>query len=558
MSLAQLLFRKYTPVQRFIVVALLMLAVAAVTLLVWATGGIKYVYSHSMYIPIAIAGTVFGYKGAIVFALVGGLALGPFMPISTETMEMQKTINWMYRCFYFLAVGLLSGLAIDTSRRYIRRLERMTNHDPVTDLPNCKALIERLNFLRTKSRTHQPYKRGFLVICSIDNSMELRSAFGFTVIDSIIEDYAHSLAAMPKYRPELYRIHANQIAGLFHQIEDEQIDDLMSTCLATVKENANFGDLWVYVERHLGGVRLNGNEPDPIKTIQHGEIAIARASERMLDSFIYTPEVGEDISKHLALMADVSDSIDRGDFVMHYQPKINLSNNTIIGAEALIRWHHPTIGWIPPNQFIPFAERSTLILKISEFVLHEVIRQTAAWQQQGIYIKVAINITGHDLLRPGFSQMLFDLLQHYHVDGSFIELEITEGTLIEDMDDLIVKLLKLSKAKITVSIDDFGTGYSSLQYLYKLPVSLLKIDQIFVKNLPDDQGAANICAAAIVLAHKMGIKVLAEGIESKQHLRSLRELGCDYGQGYLICKPKSADDFINWYQDYMSDEQSVG
>lgn len=556
MNIGNYLFRKYTEPQRIVLVIVLMLAVAGVTALVWLTGGIKYVYSHSMYIPIALAGIIFGYRGGIIVGLIGGVALGPWMPINTDTMEMQETINWLYRTFYFVSVGVLAGLSSDTSRRYIERLRQLARRDSVSKLPNRKALLECLEKLRTTRGMSQ--SNHFLVTCSIDNGMALRSAFGFTVIDAIIESYAKALQEMPQHTPEVFRIHAGQLAALFPNINTEDTEVLMNECLATLRENANFQKLSVYVNRHLGGVLLNDSSIEPTTTLQHAEIAIARANDKMTDSFIYTEEVSENISKQLALMADVTEGIERGDFLMHYQPKVELANGKAYGVEALIRWHHPEKGWIRPDEFIPSAEHSTLILKISEFVLREVIRQTSVWQKQGIYLQVAINVTGHDLLQPGFSQMLFDLLKEYEVDGNWIEIEITEGTLIEDIDDVVAELLKLAKAKITVSIDDFGTGYSSLQYLYKLPISLLKIDQVFVKTVPEDDGASHICAAAIVLAQKMGIKSLAEGVETEANLAYLRELGCDYGQGYLFCKPLGADEFVEWYRSHQNHEQQLG
>lgn len=183
-------------------------------------------------------------------------------------------------------------------------------------------------------------------------------------------------------------------------------------------------------------------------------------------------------------------------------------------------------------------------------MLREVIRQVHQWQKQGLKLQVAINVSGHDLLQPNFSTMLLELLKEYDVSGEYIELEITEGSLIQDIDEVIAELLKLTRAKITVSIDDFGTGYSSLQYLYKLPISLLKIDQVFVKNLPEDKGASHIITAAVVLAQKLNIYSLAEGIENQSSLDYLCKLGCDYGQGYFFSKPLSADDFVQWYKSY--------
>lgn len=542
------LLRNASLSRRMLFVCSLLIAVAAIALLVWHTGGIKYVYSHTMYIPIVLAGTLLGYRGGLLIALVGGLALGPWMPINTSTLEMQAPLNWIFRTCAFAAVGVLAGFASDTGRRYVEHLRVIARRDPISKLPNRKALLEQLaKYMRQENYCTQR-RTPFLVTCNIDNSMALRSAFGFEVIDDIIRTYADNLSRMERYPLQVYRTHATQLSILVEDIGMSDIERLIQDCLATITETVRYGSLTIYVSRHISGVRLDASEQDPSETLKHAEIAIARANERLTDSFIYTPEVSENISKQLALMAEVSEAIERGELLMYYQPKVDLKNQQVIGAEALIRWHHPERGWIRPDEFIPDAEHSTLILRISEFVLREVVQQVQQWQQQGIIIPISINVTGHDLLQPGFSQTMFRLLEEFQVDGSAIELEITEGTLIQDIDEVVSELLRLTRAKITVSIDDFGTGYSSLQYLYRLPISLLKIDQVFVKHLPEDEGASHICSAAVALAQKMGIKALAEGVETQRNLDYLVELGCDYGQGYFFSKPLSADDFSAWYQ----------
>lgn len=551
MTLYNFFYRTRSQPQHILVLFVLMAMVVAVTLVVWQTGGIKYVFSHSMYIPIALAGIIFGYKGGIFFGLTGGVALGPWMPIDTVTMELQQTLNWVYRTLFFLCIGILAGLSSDLNRRFIRKSQEESRMNPVSKLPNRKALLERLEQVvkRPKSRSK---KEGnyFLVTCCIDNDMALRSAFGFAIIDTIIGVYADKLKTMSNYTPEVFHIYTGQVAALFPAVRDKDAETLMKACETTLTDSAKFQDFSVYVNRHLAGVRIDSTEKEPSAILQHAEIATACANENMVESFIYQSAISEGISEQLELMADLAHSIEQGHFSMHYQPKLHLSTGEVIGVEALIRWQHPTKGWISPASFIPIAERTTLILKISTFVLEEVIQQISVWQRDGLNLQVAINVSTHDLLQHGFCKTLFELLQKYDVPGELIELEITEGKLIKNIDAMTAKLLKLTKAKITVSIDDFGTGYSSLQYLYQLPISLLKIDQVFVRNLPADEGATHIVCAALVLSQKMGIKCLAEGIENAEILEYLRTLGCDYGQGYLFCKPLAPEDFVHWHKSY--------
>jgi EAL domain-containing protein (putative c-di-GMP-specific phosphodiesterase class I) len=216
-------------------------------------------------------------------------------------------------------------------------------------------------------------------------------------------------------------------------------------------------------------------------------------------------------------------------------------------VEALIRWNHPVRGPLPPEAFMPRVEQSTLVQVITEFALEQAIAQMALWRQDGIEIPVAVNISTRNLLQPRFAEQVAGLLDHYQFSGESLELEITEGALMMDMERTIEELLRMTELNIIISIDDFGTGYSSLQYLHRLPISLIKIDQSFVRRLPDDKGAVSIVRAAVILAHQMGIKVIAEGVESPAIYRFLKEIGCDLAQGFLLSRPLPPEAFAAWY-----------
>ena len=185
---------------------------------------------------------------------------------------------------------------------------------------------------------------------------------------------------------------------------------------------------------------------------------------------------------------------------------------------------------------------------ITEFALEEAIAQLAQWQKEGIDVTIAVNISTHNLLQSNFTDFIVRLLSQHRVSGEFLELEITEGALMMDVERTIDELRRLSDLKIIISIDDFGTGYSSLKYLHQLPISLIKIDQSFVQRLPSDKGAAYILEASVMLAHNMGIKAIAEGVENKEVYDFLHDLGCDMAQGYLISRPMAAKDFETWYR----------
>lgn len=210
-----------------------------------------------------------------------------------------------------------------------------------------------------------------------------------------------------------------------------------------------------------------------------------------------------------------------------------------------------TAGEIQPNIFIPSAEHSTLINLITKFALEQAIMQIAKWHREGIDISIAVNVSPQNLMQPGFSETILSLLKKHDVSGEMLELEITERGLMMDMERTIRELNRLVGSKLIISIDDFGTGYSSLQYLHRLPISLIKIDQSFARKLPQDKGAAYIVDAAVTLAHKMGIKALAEGVENQEIFDYLAAIDCDLAQGYLISPPLPTEVFHQWLSERL-------
>jgi EAL domain-containing protein (putative c-di-GMP-specific phosphodiesterase class I) len=212
-----------------------------------------------------------------------------------------------------------------------------------------------------------------------------------------------------------------------------------------------------------------------------------------------------------------------------------------------MRWHHPEHGNIPPDVFIPLAEQSTLIHSITEFALEQAMRQVVEWRQHGINLPIAVNVSPRNLLHPGFPDLVRRILARHGLQGESLELEVTERALMVDMARAIEVLTDLAATSVCISIDDFGTGFSSLQYLYRLPISYIKIDQSFVRSSLADTRAGHILEAAISLAHKMGIKAIAEGVEDEKVCNLLETLSCDIAQGYMISRPLSADKFRDWY-----------
>lgn len=528
----------------------IIIAIALVTYLVWQTGGIKFVYSHTMYIPILAAGLIFGWAGGILVGLIAGIAMGPWMPIDTITGEMQQPINWMYRMGYFVLIGGLSGIVNDSLRRYIDYLRWLALHDLETKLPNRKLLLEdirSLNSNRVLQRTSR--NRSLLVVVSIDNVKQLQGAFGFRVIDQIIQVYSKLLQQHFGKKVTLYRTDSNQIAVLKNSCGGD-FEAAQKQLLVLLKSTVSFDSYAVYVSTHAGVISISSAHETPETYLQQAEIALAHAYATQQDCVRYSSAIELTAQRSITLLGDLQDALRARHLTMHYQPKIDLKSNSVCGVEALIRWKHPMYGDIPPSDFIPQAEQSTLILQVTEYVISQVTQQIMDWKAQGVEVPVAINISSHDLMAKDFGAKLLAELERCEIAGKMIEIELTEGSLINDLAQTQTELLRLSKAKIIISVDDFGTGYSSLQYLHRLPISVIKIDRSFIRNLPNANGGRYIVDAAVTLAKNMGIKTIAEGVESASATAYLRKIGCDSVQGFYYSEALPADKFVEWYRNY--------
>lgn len=524
------------------IVAVAML-VACVTALVYITGGSRYVYSHSMYVPVVAAGFLFGVRGGVLAALAGGLALGPWMPIETATGEMQKPLNWLYRTGFFVLIGTFSGAASDAVRRHIERLETSARCDENTRLPNRRALIAELRSSRCGAT-----RRGVLVIFGVENSSELASAFGLDILDDVARQMASRLADVLPQGQTPYRIEGDKLAVLFDHVEGRSGEDEPFERLAKIfRDPFVAGDLSLHADVRMGCTVFDTGTDAPADVLRRAHAALTSANRRAVDFTVFATERHGDVRENLQRLGELREALAERRLTMHYQPKIDLASGTVHGVEALMRWHHPRHGDIPPGQFIPRAEMSTLIDPLTDFAIDTALAQLRLWNEHGVKLTMAVNISTRNLLQPRFAERVMGTLTRHGLSPDRLELEVTEGALMVDFDATMAELCKLSGMNIVLSIDDFGTGYSSLQYLNDLPVTVLKIDQTFVRKLPDDSGAAHIVEAAVDLSHRLELRVVAEGVESRETFDFLREIGCDFAQGYHICRPASAEAFGEWY-----------
>jgi diguanylate cyclase (GGDEF)-like protein len=288
----------------------------------------------------------------------------------------------------------------------------------------------------------------------------------------------------------------------------------------------------------------HGDHPDQL--LRRAEVAmyVAKAARAPFES--YSPTQDTYSTDRLALVADLRKAIDEGTLALAYQPMIDLSRGAIVGVEALLRWTHPTQGPIGPDVFIPLAENSGLIGRITTYVLEAAAGQAHAWHDAGLNLTVSVNLSVRDLQRPGLASAVADALQRHGVPADRLRLEITEGSVMDQPDRALATLQELAAVGVGLSVDDFGTGYSSLAYLQRLPVNELKIDRSFVLGLAESSSDGEIVRSTVGLGHNLGLSIVAEGVEDESSLTFLREVGCDIAQGFFIAKPMPAESIAEW------------
>lgn len=517
--------------------------------LVLNTGGIKFVFAHSMYVPIIFAGVIFGVRGSVLAAVIGGFILGPFVPLDTMTGELQSTLNWIYRIGFFALIGIAAGLASDGIKDYIVRLRWTSRHDATSKLPNYLALIEDMENLKISEKQTKHSFNHCLIIISLMNSEEITSNFGMSALNRIVLQMSERVKLDTPADTVVYRTRNDQLCLLLEEKKNLNMKSFCKGLHRVFQEPFLSNDLQLHGDVQLGVVRFQGIDQPPSYYIQKAASAVSEAKNASAPNIVLLNQASEEsVFENIELLGYLKEALDNRQLQMHYQPKIDLSSGRMFSVEALMRWKHPKLGNISPDKFIPRAERSTLIDRLTEFAIDESLREVLRWKKAGVNIKIAVNISVQNLTQSGFVFQVMSQLQEHGLSGAHLEFELTENSLMHDIDRAVVVLTKLSKLGITLSIDDFGTGYSSLQYLQKLPISLIKIDKSFVFDLARDEGNKHIVDASTNLAHRLKFKVVAEGVEDKESLDFLRSIGCDYAQGYLISRPLSANDLVAWYK----------
>lgn len=427
------------------------------------------------------------------------------------------------------------------------QLERLAHHDPLTELPNRLLFNARLSHALEHSR--RANQRLALLFIDLDRFKHINDSFGHGVGDELLRQVAGRLTGCMREEDTVARIGGDEFIVLL-----ESIGEPTHVVVAAEKIIDNFAlpfqlqEREVFISPSIGISIYPRDGSDCGSLLRNADTAMYRAKEAGRNGFaFYTEEMTAQAVQRVLLESNLRKALERDELLLYYQPQLDMESGKLIGAEALLRWQQPEMGLIPPDRFIPLAEENGLILPIGEWVLHTACRQAKRWLEQGLaFGRMSVNIARPQIQRGDLVRLVEQVLRETGLPPHCLELEVTESVIMEDFDQAIAVLEGLRALGVRLAMDDFGTGYSSLANLKRLPIEQLKIDQSFVRDIPDDSDDMAITRAVIALGLSLQLEVIAEGVESEQQRRFLLQEGCRLGQGYLFQRPVAPDLFEQW------------
>jgi diguanylate cyclase (GGDEF)-like protein len=423
------------------------------------------------------------------------------------------------------------------------RLAHMAQFDALTGLPNRTMLQDRLAL--TLLQSQRRHLNAAVLFVDLDRFKLINDTLGHHQGDALIRQVGQRLLDCVRPGDTVGRISGDEFAVVLADLA--RADDaalVAQKALAALARTFDLGGNEAYVTASIGIAVYPADGADAETLLKNADMAMYRAKESARNSYcFFTAEMNQRSMAKVALNADLRRALERGEFALHYQPKVDLASGTLRGMEALLRWRHHARGIVSPGEFIPALEDSGLILPVGEWVVAEACRQLQRWAAAGhALVPVAVNLSPKQFRRRDLDGLIRGALERTGVSAEYLELEITESCLMEDPEDAVRLMRNLRAAGLRISIDDFGTGYSSLSYLTRLPLSALKVDRSFVRDAETSSEAASIVRAVIDMAQNLHLTVIAEGVETEQQAEFLRRHGCDQAQGYFYGRPVPAEE----------------
>ena len=444
------------------------------------------------------------------------------------------------------ALGLaIAVVVIRNAAQQAQSLQRQAMFDSLTTLPNRALFADRLQqAILIGRREKQPFA---LIAMDLDRFKEVNDSLGHHVGDQVLVQVAQRTRACLRESDTVARMGGDEFSLLLPTVEHLRgAEAVAQKILDVLKQPMEIGDKRLEVGASLGIAMFPQHGEDPAALTREADAAMYHAKRTQAGFSIYSAAFDHAGEDHRMLQADLRRAIAGGELVLHYQPKIDFNTDRISGVEALVRWPHPTLGLLAPDKFIPLAESTGLIKPLTQAVLQMALTQCERWEQAGLPLTVAVNVSAVNIQDPEFPEQVATLLAGVRVPAHRLELEVTETAVMTEPARAVTCIKKLRALGLQVAIDDFGTGYSSMAYLKELLVAKIKIDKSFVKDMASNHQDAVIVRSSVELGHNLGMKVVAEGVENQVVWDKLKALGCDAAQGYYMSRPLEADKLLEW------------
>jgi diguanylate cyclase (GGDEF)-like protein/PAS domain S-box-containing protein len=447
-------------------------------------------------------------------------------------------------------------LAEEALVRQAQLNEHQALHDALTGLPNRRLFTDRIGHDIALARREG--RRVAVAMMDLDGFKEVNDSLGHHAGDELLIQASRRLAELLRASDTVARLGGDEF-GLLISCPTNRGDVLsvIDKVRQALEQPFVVDGLPLTIEASVGIAMYPDDGEDGDVLLRHADVAMYCAKDEGSAYCFYDKTRNTSDPARLTLVGELRRGIERRELTLHYQPKATLVNGTVDSVEALVRWNHPSRGMIPPDNFIPLAQQTSLIKPLTLYVIDEALSQCRAWQSEGIKLSIAVNLSFRNLLDLEFPNHVGELLDKWRVDPALLELEITESTMLTDPARTKLVLDKLASMGLSLSIDDFGTGYSSLAYLSRLPVSEIKIDRSFVINMETRENDAVIVRSTIDLARNLGLQVVAEGVETERAWETLNTLGCTQAQGYYLSRPLPADQLAAWIKEWKSGDNTA-
>jgi diguanylate cyclase (GGDEF)-like protein len=432
------------------------------------------------------------------------------------------------------------------SKQRAEELRRKATTDELTGLANR----ERFSTVVTETIAEATNTDGAfaVMLVDLDHFKEINDTLGHHYGDVLLKDLGPRLAEAVGPDGVVARLGGDEFAVLPGERTENpaRLEEMAEELIACVQQPISVDDLSLEVGASIGIARFPLDGDDVHALLRRADVAMYAAKEDHTVVKLYMPKLDRHSRRRLTVLSDFRRALDSGEFVLHFQPVVEIAGERPRGAEGLVRWEHPELGMIPPNDFIPIAEQSGLIGPLTRYVLEHAVAECKAWRAAGRDLSVAVNLTVRDLLDRKLPSQIEELLTSHQLPAEALQLEITESMIMSDPERALDTVTRLRELGVKISVDDFGTGYSSLANLKTLPVNEVKIDRSFVSSMLKDQSDLVIVRSTINLGHELSLEVVAEGVEDDLTLRRLANLGCDRAQGYHLSRPLPSDQFVDW------------